>query len=187
MTICISPQDICISPENQLVFPQPGLCSDPWFEPLFTYQDWERAQLFHNHTITQTMRKNANMVLRCQNSCDADDVDIFLRISEQPGPWNQNFSILVYPKSSPFAHAEGIIPITVRPKCWLSCQMGASQVTVSNNNPEGWSTGVVVLVVAIICSMAFAIFGNLIGLVSNDRFWGSVHAGETNHHLGPLI
>ena len=65
--------------------------------------------------------------------------------------------------------------------------MGASQVTVSNNNPEGWSTGVVVLVVAIICSMAFAIFGNLIGLVSNDRFWGSVHAGETNHHLGPLI
>ena len=52
-------------------------------------------------------------------------------------------------------------------------------MTVSNNNPEGWSTGVVTLIVLIICSMAFAIFGNLIGLVSNDRFWGSVHSGET--------
>ena len=51
-------------------------------------------------------------------------------------------------------------------------------MTVSNNNPEGWSTGVVSLLVLIICSMAFAIFGNLIGLVSNDRFWGSVQAGE---------
>ena len=65
--------------------------------------------------------------------------------------------------------------------------MGLSQVTVSNNNPEGWSTGVIVLVVAIIFSMAFAIFGNLIGLVSKDRFWGSVDAGETYHHLGLLI
>ena len=54
-----------------------------------------------------------------------------------------------------------------------------SQVTVSNNNTDGWSTGVVVLILLIICSMALAIFGNLIGLISNDRFWGSVHAGQS--------
>ena len=93
-------------------------------------------------------------------------------------PRNENFAILVYPKSShSVPHFDGTIPITVGPKC---CHPLAesSQVTVSNNNPEGWSTGVVSLLVLIICSMAFAIFGNLIGLVSNDRFWGSVQAGE---------
>ena len=64
--ICISPQKHgCISPENVVVFPQPARCSDPKFKALLTFQEWEQEQLFHNHTITQTMRKNANMVLRC--------------------------------------------------------------------------------------------------------------------------
>ena len=48
-----------------VVFPQPARCSDPKFKALLTFQEWEQEQLFHNHTITQTMRKNANMVLRC--------------------------------------------------------------------------------------------------------------------------
>ena len=52
-------------------------------------------------------------------------------------------------------------------------------MTVYNNNPEGWSTGVISLIVMIICSVALAIFGNAIGLVSKNRFWGSVDAGET--------
>ena len=51
-------------------------------------------------------------------------------------------------------------------------------MTVSNNNPEGWSTGVVSLTVLVICSMALAILGNLTGLVSKNKFWGSVQAGE---------
>ena len=61
-----SSYNICISSERKAsVFPQPALCA--LAHPiLFDYKEWEQEQLFHNHTITQTMRKNANMVLRCQ-------------------------------------------------------------------------------------------------------------------------
>ena len=50
---------------------------------------------------------------------------------------------------------------------------------VSNNNPDGWTTGVVTLVVLIITLMTMAILGSLVGLShrAKSRFWGSVHAG----------
>ena len=50
---------------------------------------------------------------------------------------------------------------------------------VSNNNPAGWVTGVVTLVVLIVTLMSMAIIGSLVGLShkAKSRFWGSVHAG----------
>ena len=63
------------------VFPQHALCTMhpdlPLLSLLLTYKKWEQNQLFQkNHTITQTMRKNANMVLRCMsgNGCHPDDI-----------------------------------------------------------------------------------------------------------------
>lgn len=53
------------------VFPQPGICSQlellkviglPSYD---TWKEWERSQLFHDPLfISQTMRKNANILLR---------------------------------------------------------------------------------------------------------------------------
>ena len=50
---------------------------------------------------------------------------------------------------------------------------------VSNNNPGGWMTGVLTLVMLIITLMAVAILGSLVGLShkAKSKFWGSVHAG----------
>ena len=48
---------------------------------------------------------------------------------------------------------------------------------MSNNNLGGWSTGVAVLPLVMILVIILAISGNLIGLVSKSRFWGSVQAG----------
>ena len=52
-------------------------------------------------------------------------------------------------------------------------------MTVSNNNPDGWMTGVVALVVLIVTLMAVAILCSLVGFShrAKSRFWGSVHAG----------
>ena len=98
-----------------VVFPQPARCSDPKFKALLTYQEWEQEQLFHNHTITQTMRKNANMVLRCLGTLALSLLGLTFEIRT---PKDHNFAILVYPKSSPSVpHFDGIIPITVGQKC----------------------------------------------------------------------
>ena len=105
---------ICLSPENVVVFPQPARCSDPKFKPLLTYKEWEMEQLFHDHTITQTMRKNANMVLRCNILA----LSLMMLTFAIRSPKNESFAILVYPKSShSVPHFDGIIPITVGPKC----------------------------------------------------------------------
>ena len=42
------------------------------------FQAWERSELFHEHTVTvkQTMRKNANMVLRWQNQSHYQNLEI---------------------------------------------------------------------------------------------------------------
>ena len=99
-----------------VVFPQPARCSDPKFKALLTYQEWEQEQLFHNHTITQTMRKNANMVLRCLRMVNT--VALMVLPFSIRTPRNENFAILVYPKSShSVPHFDGTIPITVGPKC----------------------------------------------------------------------
>ena len=58
-------------------------------------------------------------------------------------------------------------------------------MTVSNNNPGGVATGVLVLTVLTFCFMALAISGNLMGLVSKSRFFGSVYAGGRETILCP--
>ena len=100
------------------VFPQPAVCSDPKFKPLLTYKAWEMEQLFHNHTITQTMRKNANMVLRCLGMVDIQALSLMMLTFVTREPKNEHFAILVYPKSnSSVPHFDGTIPITVGQKC----------------------------------------------------------------------
>ena len=79
--------------------------------------------MFSNQTnISQTMRKTANIVLRYVfNMYDniTHDVIVMLSFAIRPSESKiENFTILVYPKSSPSApHFDGIIPITVGAKC----------------------------------------------------------------------
>ena len=112
---------------GKVVFPQGSVCSDPEFKPLpATYQEWEQEQMFHNpyhnHTIVQTMRKNANMVLRCLGMVDitysqAQDLQSGTNFHIRK-PKSENFTILVYPKgNASVPHFDGIIPITVGAKC----------------------------------------------------------------------
>ena len=64
--------------------------------------------------------------------------------------------------------------------CKTSCnRIKSPKVTVSNNNPDGWMTGVVALVVLIVTLMTAAILSSCVGFShkAKSRFWGSVHAG----------
>ena len=94
--------------------------------------------------------------------------------------WNENFTVLVFPKSDPFVDLPGgVLPIKARLASMdYEPVKDRPQVTVSNNNVGGWSTGVAVLPLVMILVIILAISGNLIGLVSKSRFWGSVQAGS---------
>ena len=87
--------------------------------------------------------------------------------------------MLVFPKSDPFVGLpDGVLPIKARLASMdYEPAKDHPQVTVSNNNLGGWSTGVAVLPLVMILVIILAISGNLIGLVSKSRFWGSVQAG----------
>ena len=58
-------------------------------------------------------------------------------------------------------------------------------MTVSNNNPDGWMTGVVALVVLIVTLMTAAILSSCVGFShkAKSRFWGSVQAGHSLFEL----
>ena len=89
-----SSYNIGISSERKAcVFPQPALCVPAHPIP-FDYHEWEQEQLFHNHTITQTMRKNANMVFRCQGVV----VRAMIYQSFRSGPHRKKFGM----RTSPF-------------------------------------------------------------------------------------
>ena len=94
--------------------------------------------------------------------------------------WNENFTVLVFPKSDPFVDLPGgVLPIKARLASMdYEPVKDHPKVTVSNNNLGGWSTGVAVLPLVMILVIILAISGNLIGLVSKSRFWGSVQAGS---------
>ena len=87
--------------------------------------------------------------------------------------------MLVFPKSDPFVDLPGgVLPIKARLASMdYEPVKDHPKVTVSNNNVGGWSTGVAVLPLVMILVIILAISGNLIGLVSKSRFWGSVQAG----------
>ena len=135
-------------------------------------------QLFHKLTIIQTMRKNANMVLRCLERLTVVQALSLMVLTFGSGRQKTTTSPS---QSTPRAvTASPILTASFLSRWGQNFDPFAklSQVTVSNNNPEGWSTGVVSLTVLVICSMALAILGNLTGLVSKNKFWGSVQAGE---------
>ena len=126
------------------------------------------------------MRKNANMVLRWQNQSKKKIYIIVSRTKDHwHHVWNENFTVLVFPKSDPFVGLPGgVLPIKARLASMdYEPVKDHPQVTVSNNNLGGWSTGVAVLPLVMILVIILAISGNLIGLVSKSRFWGSVQAG----------
>ena len=130
------------------------------------------------------MRKNANMVLRWHNQSKKKQKTIYIIVTRTKDHWhhvwNENFTVLVFPKSDPFVGLpDGVLPIKARLASMdYEPVKDHPQVTVSNNNLGGWSTGVAVLPLVMILVIILAISGNLIGLVSKSRFWGSVQAGS---------